>query len=172
MERDGELAIQELLAETVSNANDALAALGEPERAGIQTLYRGRDATVINFTWAPWMCFKPHNHNMWAVIGILSGREDNIFWRRTEQSIEAASARSLGSGDVVRLGADTIHSVTNPIAKWTRAIHVYGGDFFAPPRMRSEWEHETLVERPWDLDDTRLQFAEAEARYLCHRGGR
>lgn len=164
---DGELAVRELVAEAVSDPNAVLPALGEPEHAGIDTLYRGPDVTIIDFTWAPWMSFKPHNHNMWAVIGILSGREDNIFWRRTATNIEAASARSVGAGEVVHLGVETIHSVTNPIAKRTRAIHVYGGDFFAPPRQRSEWEHETLVERPWDLDDTRRRFAEAEERSLC-----
>jgi hypothetical protein len=46
----------------------------------------------------------------------------------------------------------------------TRAIHVYGGDFFAPPRPRSEWDPETLVERPWDIEHTRRLFSEAEAR--------
>ena len=40
----------------------------------------------------------------------------------------------------------------------------FGGDFFAPPRPRSEWDHETLVERPWDVDNTRRIFAAAEAR--------
>jgi hypothetical protein len=54
--------------------------------------------------------------------------------------------------------------VVNPIGKMTRAMHVYGGDFFAPPRPRSERDPETLAERPWDLADTRRLFAEAEAR--------
>jgi predicted metal-dependent enzyme (double-stranded beta helix superfamily) len=97
-------------------------------------------------------------------VGVIAGREDNVFWRRTEQSIEAAGARSLGAGEVAPLGVDIIHSVTNPIGKMTRAIHVYGGDFFAPVRPRSEWDHETLSERPWDLEGTRRLFADAEAR--------
>jgi hypothetical protein len=46
----------------------------------------------------------------------------------------------------------------------TRAIHVYGGDFFEPPKPRSEWDHETLMERPWNQDNTARIFAEAEAR--------
>jgi predicted metal-dependent enzyme (double-stranded beta helix superfamily) len=117
------------------------------------------------------MCLKPHNHNMWAVVGIVSGREDNLFWRRTDATIETAGARSLGRGDVAPLGPDVIHSVTNPIGRMTRAIHVYGGDFFAPPRPRSEWDHETLVERPWDLDSTRHAFADAEARALSAKPG-
>jgi predicted metal-dependent enzyme (double-stranded beta helix superfamily) len=28
------------------------------------------------------MSVMPHNHEMWAVIGIYTGREDNILWRR------------------------------------------------------------------------------------------
>jgi hypothetical protein len=46
----------------------------------------------------------------------------------------------------------------------SRAIHIYGGDFFAPPSPRSEWDPETLREREWNLDDTRRLFEEAEAR--------
>jgi predicted metal-dependent enzyme (double-stranded beta helix superfamily) len=65
---------------------------------------------------------------------------------------------------VTALGRDVIHSVVNPVGKRTRAIHVYGGDFFAPPTPRSEWDHESLIERPWDIDDTRRLFREAEAR--------
>ncbi|MDB5213902.1 MAG: metal-dependent protein of the double-stranded beta helix superfamily-like protein [Myxococcaceae bacterium] len=161
---DAERAVRELLAEAMSEPGRVAAALGEPRHAGIATLYRAADLTVIDFTWAPWMCLKPHNHNMWSVVGIVAGREDNVFWRRTEQSIEAAGARSLGAGEVAPLGVDIIHSVTNPIGKMTRAIHVYGGDFFAPVRPRSEWDHETLSERPWDLEGTRRLFADAEAR--------
>ena len=80
-------------------------------------------------------------------------------------TIEEASARSLGTGDVVALGRDTIHSVLNPISKMTSAIHIYGGDFFAPDEPRSEWEHETLVERPWDVERVKTTFREAEQRF-------
>jgi predicted metal-dependent enzyme (double-stranded beta helix superfamily) len=79
---------------------------------------------------------------MFAVIGIYCGREDNLFWRRLDDgdrksvgpSIEAAGADSMGPGQVATLGRDIIHSVANPITKLTSAIHVYGGDFFNPPR--------------------------------------
>ena len=166
---DAPRAVRELVAEAVANASALAAAVGEPEHAGLRVLYRGSDVTVLDFSWAPWMCFKPHNHNLWSIVGIYSGREDNVFWRRTPASIEAAGARSLGTGEVATLGRDIIHSVTNPIGKLTRAIHVYGGDFFAPPDPRSEWDPETLVERAWDMDDTRRLFAEAEARAVRTR---
>ena len=161
---DGDRAVRELVARAVSDSAAVAAALGEPLHAGPVTLHRASDLTVLDFAWAPWMCFKPHNHNMWSVVGIISGREDNVFWRRTDTSIEAAGARSVGTGGVVSLGRDIIHSVVNPLGKVTRAIHVYGGDFFAPVVPRSEWDPETLTERPWDMEDTRRLFAEAEAR--------
>jgi predicted metal-dependent enzyme (double-stranded beta helix superfamily) len=164
-EGQGEGAIREIVAEAVSNATRVMAELGEPAHAGITALYRAHDLTILQFTWAPYMALMPHNHQMFAVIGIYAGREDNIFWRRKERTIEAASARSLGAGDVVALGRDTIHSVTNPIGKMSSAIHVYGGDFFAPDEPRSEWEHETLAERPWDIERVKVIFREAEQRF-------
>jgi predicted metal-dependent enzyme (double-stranded beta helix superfamily) len=42
----------------------------------------------------------PHNHQMWAVIGVYTGREDNIFWRRIPGGggrLEAAGARALSA---------------------------------------------------------------------------
>jgi len=162
---EGEGAIREIVAEAVSNGTRVMAELGEPVHAGISALYRAHDLTILQFSWAPYMALMPHNHQMFAVIGIYAGREDNIFWRRKERTIEAASARSLGAGDVVALGRDTIHSVTNPIGKMSSAIHVYGGDFFAPDEPRSEWEHETLAERPWDIEKVKVMFREAEQRF-------
>ena len=49
-----------------------------------------------------------------------------------------AGADSMGAGQVATLGRDIIHSVANPIAKLTSAIHVFGGDFFNPPRLMAE----------------------------------
>lgn len=162
---EGQGAIRELMAEAVSDRARVLSELGEPEGAGIKPLYRSPDLTIISFVWAPCMSIMPHNHQMFSVVGIYSGREDNVFWKRTEDRIEAAGARSFGAGDVATLGRDVIHSVLNPIPKMTLAIHVYGGDFFSPPEPRSEWDHETLAERPWDVERVKTLFRDAEARF-------
>lgn len=162
---EGQKAVREVVAEAISDPGAVLAELGEPERAGIVPLYRAADLTVLNFAWAPCMSLMPHNHQMFSVVGIYSGREDNVFWRRAGPTIEAAGAQSLGIGDIATLGRDIIHSVLNPIAKMTCAIHVYGGDFFDPPAPRSEWDHETLEEKPWDIDKVRRTFRDAEARF-------
>lgn len=164
---EGQAAVREVVTEALSDPAAVMAELGEPERAGIVPIHRSPELTVINFAWAPCMSLMPHDHQMYAVIGIYTGREDNVFWRRRGAIIEAAGAKSLGVGDVATLGRDIIHSVLNPIGKMTCAIHVYGGDFFDPPQPRSEWDHETLEERPWDIDKVRLIFRDAERRYYA-----
>ena len=163
--KEGQASVREVVTAVVSNPNGIISELGEPDHAGISPIYRAPDLTIINFTWAPCMSLMPHNHQMFAVIGIYSGREDNVFWKRTRTGIEAAGAKSLGVGDVATLGKNIIHSVLNPIGKMTTAIHVYGGDFFEPDEPRSEWDHETLVESPWDVEKVKLQFQQAEARF-------
>jgi predicted metal-dependent enzyme (double-stranded beta helix superfamily) len=158
-------AAREVVARAVAEPAAILAGLGEPRRAAIEPLYRSDNLTILNVVWGPGMTIMPHNHLMWAVIGIYTGREDNIFWRRLANApsrIEAAGAKSLGPGDAEPLGRDIIHTVTNPLPRLTGAIHVYGGDFFAVPR--SEWDPETLCERALDLDRARRLFEEANAR--------
>jgi predicted metal-dependent enzyme (double-stranded beta helix superfamily) len=143
-----------------------LHALGEPTRAGITPLHRSASLTILNVVWAPRMAVTPHDHQTWATIGIYTGREDNIFWRRLRDApdgkIEAAGARALGVGDAVPLGRDVVHSVLNPIPRFTGALHVYGGDFFAI--ARSEWDAEQLTEQPYSVERTLRTFEEANAR--------
>jgi predicted metal-dependent enzyme (double-stranded beta helix superfamily) len=137
--------------------------IGEPKEAGIHTLYHGKDLTILNVVWAPFMVLLPHNHNMWATIGLYSGREDNILWTCTGPAIEASGAASLSEQEVFPLPDDAIHSVTNPIARLTGAIHVYGGDFFGAER--SEWDPETLQEGRYDVAKNMRLFEEANALY-------
>lgn len=146
-------AIKPLLQQAVSVPDALYAEIGKPLKSQIEKLYVSDTLTLINVIWAPGMTLLPHNHNMWALIGVYCGREDNIFWRRIKGDargrIEAAGAKSLGPADVLPLGRNIIHSVTNPTSGFTGAIHIYGGDFFA--RERSEWEPLDLLERPYDI---------------------
>ena len=159
--------VREITARAVSDPAAVLKGLGEPTRAGIQTLFRSDSLTILNVVWGPHMTLFPHNHRMWAVIGIYTGREDNIFWRRIPRSpvgkLEAAGARALCEKDAEPLGHNIIHSVTNPIPRLTGAIHVYGGDFFAPGR--SEWDPESLLDQRCNVDRILRQFEESNALY-------
>ena len=149
-----------------------LKSLGEPDRAGIKEIYRSPDLSILNVVWAPRMMVMPHNHHMWAVIGVYGGREDNIFWRRIaeagENQLEAAGARSIAVREAQPLGDDIIHSVANPTSKFTAAIHVYGGDFFAA--HRSEWDPDTLSDILSDGNRARQIFEEANRRYAAGLG--
>lgn len=158
-------AVREVVARAVADHAAVLAGLGEPTRAGLVTLHRSPGLTILNLVWGPYMTLQPHDHRMWACIGIYGGREDNIFWRRIAgeggHHIEAAGARALGTGGCTVLGKDIIHSVTNPIPRLTGALHVYGGDFFAA--HRSEWDPETLDEQPYDSAKVIRRFEESNA---------
>ena len=167
LEEDGShLAVKEIVERAISAPVEILKELGNPEEAGFLKLYHSEELTILNVVWAPLMTLMPHNHNMWAVIGVYTGREDNIFWRREGNLIEAAGANALTVKDVQPLGKDIIHSVTNPIEKLTGAIHIYGGDFFNEPR--SEWDPEVLTERPYDVQKNMRLFKEANERFSTY----
>jgi predicted metal-dependent enzyme (double-stranded beta helix superfamily) len=73
---------REVLARANSDPAAILTALGEPTRAGVTALYKSDTLTILNVVWGKRMTIMPHDHRMWAVIGVYTGREDNIFWRR------------------------------------------------------------------------------------------
>src|SRR6476620_10052814 len=77
-------AVREVLARSVCNPTAVLKELGEPKRAGIKELFHSDVLTSSNGVWAPGMMVMPHNHRRWGVIGIYTGREDNVFWRRVK----------------------------------------------------------------------------------------
>jgi predicted metal-dependent enzyme (double-stranded beta helix superfamily) len=108
----------------------------------------------------------PHDHRMWAAIGIYDGQEDNTFFRRSgpdHRTLTESGGKELATGDVLVLGDDAIHSVANPKTHLTGAVHVYGGDFVNEPR--SQWGPGPLEERPYDMEVALEQFAEANERW-------
>jgi len=168
-ERAPQAAVREVVARAVSDPTAVLKALGEPKQGELIKLYQSPELTILNVVWAPWMTILPHNHEMWAVIGIYTGREDNIFWRRLPDGsgkVEAAGAKALAEKDAIPLGHDIIHSVTNPISRLTGAIHIYGGDFFDVPRR--EWDSETLLEQTSDGEKMCRRFDEANSLFAKH----
>jgi predicted metal-dependent enzyme (double-stranded beta helix superfamily) len=147
-EADAQVAVNAVLARAVSTPDAVLAVLGDPKKAGLNVLLSSPTLTIFAATWTPQMNLMPHDHLMWANIGIYTGREDNIFWKRTPEGIKAFGADALFAKDTAMLPDDALHSVTNPLQRFTAGIHIYGGDFF--DTTRSQWNPETLVEEPSD----------------------
>ena len=163
-EHTPQLAVRDVLDELIADPAALSKALGPVERGGITPLHRADDLTVLHVAWTPGMALNPHDHRMWAVIGMYGGQEDNGFYRRApDVGLEPVGGRELPAGDVLVMGDDVIHSVANTRREFAVALHVYGGDFFSGER--SEWDFGTYEERPRDIERTMRLFEEANARW-------
>jgi predicted metal-dependent enzyme (double-stranded beta helix superfamily) len=160
-------AIREIAKRAVSDPDAVLHALGTPSEAGLIPLYQSAELTILNVVWAPGMSIFPHDHRMWAVIAVYQGREDNVFFKRTAGGLVPAGEKQLDAGNAVLLGAQTVHAVTNPLARFTGALQVYGGDFFKV--SRSEFDPLTLQERPFDIERAKAVFLEANKKPQSER---
>ena len=161
-EKEAQAAVSEVLARAVSAPDKVLEAVGEPVKAGLTVFLSSPELTIFAASWTPQMNLMPHNHLMWASIGIYTGREDNIFWKRTRDGIKAYGADALFQKDTALLPHDAVHSVTNPLLRFTGGIHIYGGDFFGT--ARSQWNPETLKEESSDGAAIRGMFERENER--------
>lgn len=157
------LAVRDVLDELVADARALESAVGPAEQGGITALHQSDDLTVLRVAWTPGMVLPPHDHRMWAVIGMYRGQEDNAFFRQSADGLAPSGGRAITAGEVLVLGDNVIHSVTNSRQELAVALHVYGGDFFGVPR--SDWDPTTQVERPFDMARTTRLFEEANARW-------
>ena len=153
------LAVKEILERAVSEPGAVEAAL-PAEKAELSALYHSDELTIMKVIWAPAMKLPPHDHLMWAAIGIYGGAEDNSFYRRTPGSILESGGKQLATSDTTLLGDDVIHSVVNPRQHaFTAAIHIYGGDFINQPR--SVWPPDTFEEQPATAETMQRYFEAA-----------
>ena len=156
-EAEPHLAVKEVLESTLRELPQSVE---KPASGWLDIWHLSPTLTVLNAVWPPAMTLYPHDHRMWAAIGIYGGQEDNTFYRRREGRLVATGGKDLRRQDVALLGDDTIHAVHNPLGRYTGAIHVYGGDFVNT--ARSQWDPETLLEEPYDLAAVRALFDAAE----------
>jgi predicted metal-dependent enzyme (double-stranded beta helix superfamily) len=162
LEEEPRRVVREILLRTLEQPGVVAERLGRSE-GGLEILFNSPELTVLNVVWAPRMSLYPHDHRMWAVIGIYGGAEGNIVFRRSPGGLVRSGAKVLAEGEVLSLGAEAVHSVDNPMARFTGAIHVYGGDFVNQPR--SQWDPETLQEQPYDAAQVRRVFDDANASW-------
>jgi predicted metal-dependent enzyme (double-stranded beta helix superfamily) len=155
-------AVREILVKTLERAGPVAERLGRSE-GGLEVLFNSPELTVLNVVWAPLMSLYPHDHRMWAVIGIYGGGEDNTLFRRSPHGLVKSGTKAVREGEVLSLGPDAIQSVDNPMTRLTGAIHVYGGDFIN--QSRSQWDPGTLQEQPYDAAQVRQVFAAANASW-------
>jgi predicted metal-dependent enzyme (double-stranded beta helix superfamily) len=84
--------------------------------ADVNILHSAEDLTILHVVMAERPVGTgrpiPHNHMMWALIGVTHGSEENEFFGRAGSTIEPSGrGRVIGEGEVLMMGDDTIHSV-------------------------------------------------------------
>jgi len=186
------VAVREILERALRHRGEVAEALGEPMRAELTPLYSSADLTIMKVLWAPGMRIPPHNHLMWAAIGIYGGAEENYFFRRQGDSgpsgagrsgagpsgagrsgagLVASGGRSLAERDTLVLGAEAIHAVANPdLRTFTGALHIYGGDFMN--KQRSLWDPDSQEEEPATGARMQRLFDAANDEALAETSGR
>ncbi len=132
----GPVAVEEVLRSALHGPGRIADAVGPPTAIPpFTTWHRSDELTVLHVVWPPTADLLAHDHQMWATVGLYGGREDNRFFRADgDGALRPSGATTLRTGDTVALGREVIHAVANPSREWTAAIHVYGGDYFAPAR--------------------------------------
>jgi predicted metal-dependent enzyme (double-stranded beta helix superfamily) len=154
------LAVRDIMSRVMSRPNEVADAFDPPTRAELVPIYASPELTILRIIWAPAMAIPPHDHLMWAVIGIYGGGEHNRFYRRSPDGLIASGERTLSERDTAVLGDDTIHAVTNPSSRgFTGSLHVYGGDYINKPR--SLWNPDTMAEEPATGERMRSLFDSA-----------
>jgi predicted metal-dependent enzyme (double-stranded beta helix superfamily) len=120
----------------------------DPDPESGFSVYRSENLTVLAVVWQPDRGAPVHNHNGWAMEGVISGVEFNHNfervddgqepWRAKLEEVEPAEVRA-GEIMSLKLPPNDIHSVEIREGK-TRAIHVYGNDLLKQWRYRFDIE--------------------------------
>jgi len=148
---DAQHRIAGLLREAVQRPTDlaeALSGYTNPTTLEDLAFYRSEHLTLLHGLLPPGFQAAPHNHNLWSVVGVYEGQEDNVFYVRNGDRLLETRRASVVAPGVLENDADAIHSIENPRSTGLRAVHAYGGDLFATPR--SNWDAETHEEQAFD----------------------
>ena len=155
-----QLAIKEILERAMAGPGEVASSL--KAKPGVELLFRATDLTILSVVvpaGAPRSL--PHDHRMWALVGIYGGQEDNHFFRRSGRGLDGSGGRSLQVSDTLAMGAETIHTIENPLERSSlAALHVYGGDLMGA--TRSMWTVPDHEEQPYD--DTKVLGAPIRGR--------
>lgn len=116
-------------------------------------IYRSDRLTLLAGALPPGFRAGPHNHNLWSVVGVCAGQEDNEFYERDGEGLRRAGTASVVAPGVLPNDADVIHAISNPLDTPLVVLHAYGGDLFATPR--SHWDPETHEEIAFDWERIR-----------------
>ena len=114
--------------------------------------------TVYVISWG--INVKPviHNHNIWAAVGVVEGREVSTFYSKEKEThnvsdfnLHVTSVKTMVAGDVCCMKRDVIHSVQNATKKDIAiSLHIYGKNLNLIER--SQFDAQSSTQLPYILD--------------------
>jgi predicted metal-dependent enzyme (double-stranded beta helix superfamily) len=148
------LAIEQLLRDSLRDPDEVAGAFANniSRSAPIHELmlYVDDDVTIFRVALDPHLTSIPHDHGIWAFVGIYRGEESNTFYQRSPTgTLQKEAQRSIRPGEVLSMRPGTIHAIANPLSSATLGLHVYLGHLGA--QKRSMWHPTTFPEEPFDL---------------------
>ncbi len=103
------------------------------------------DLALFVVSWAPGRGAPPHDHGTWGVVCGMTGFESNTTWtKRPGGGIERGADYVIGPGDLVTVGPEDIHSVTNLTDRPATSLHLYGRHLNHVARNRFDPEAGTV----------------------------
>lgn len=147
---DPQSSVKTILLEAANNPEVVDAVSQRTKFASLNDLaiHRSPELTLLAGTLPPGFNAAPHNHNLWSVVSVCIGQEDNRFYQRDGEGLTQCGKTSVIGPGVLCNDKDVIHSISNPLQTPLVVLHAYGGDLFATPR--SNWDPETHKEIPFD----------------------
>ena len=121
-------AVQEVVASAIVDGTAINSVLGTDLKLEHETLLSTDRLTIQRIIWPAGLRSSPHEHRMWAVVGVYAGEEFNRLYSRAPDGLTETSTQSVSEREVFVLDSDAVHSVENPAREWTAGLHVYGGD--------------------------------------------
>lgn len=121
-------------------ASDELQTLGLPEQTEDEIhLFEDDTVSIWSCRFDPEFAMPPHEHKMEVHIGVVSGIEKNIMFRRENNSLEYVKSVNVNAGDILSIGADALHAVTAHGPEHSHALHVYLGPLTKVKRDLFDW---------------------------------
>lgn len=147
---DPQGSIESILLEAAKDPVIADAIATRTQFASLEDLaiYRSESLTLLAGALPPGFRAGPHNHNLWSVVSVCGGQEDNEFYERSGNGLKQIGQATVVAPGVLANDADVIHAICNPLDVPLLALHAYGGDLFGV--SRSNWDPETHEEIPYD----------------------
>ena len=105
--------------------------VGDPAHYRQHVLHVAHDGafSLVALVWLPGQTTPIHDHLSWCVVGVHTGAEHEIRYRRVGEHLVVDGEDVAGPGTVTGLlPPGDIHRVTNTAPVTTISLHVYGVD--------------------------------------------